>query len=68
MGYWVTACGFKKCARIPCLSLLNFDGRNVIQINDGIAINVNVSVKNVMYVKKIIFRIMLDVVVETENI
>ena len=28
---------------------------NVIQINGGIAINVDVSVKNVMFVKKIIF-------------
>ena len=29
-----------------------FDEQNVIQINGGITINVDVSVKNVMYVKK----------------
>ena len=28
--------------------------KNVIQINDGIIINVNISVKNVIYVKKIL--------------
>ena len=32
---------------------------NVIQINDGITININVSVKNVMYVEKIMFGILL---------
>ena len=41
---------------------------NVIQINDGIMTNVDVSIKNVMYVKKIIFGILLQVVVEAENI
>ena len=41
---------------------------NVTQINGGIRINVDVSVKNVMYVKKIIFGILLHVVVKTENI
>ena len=40
---------------------------NVIQINGGITINVNVSVKNI-YVKKIIFGIMLNVAAKTENI
>ena len=30
-------------------------GKNVIQINGGITINVDVSVKNIIYVKKIIF-------------
>ena len=34
----------------------------VIQINGGIMINVNVSVKNVMYVKKIMFGILLHVI------
>ena len=43
-------------------------GKNVIQINGGIMINVNVSVKNVMYVKKIIFGILLHAVVKMENI
>ena len=41
---------------------------NVIQINGGITINVDVSVKNVIYVKKIIFGILLHVVVKMENI
>ena len=35
---------------------------NVIQINGGIAINVDVSVKKFMYVKKIIFGILVNVV------
>ena len=43
-------------------------GKNVIQINGGITIKVEVSVKNVMYVKKIIFGILLHVVVKMENI
>ena len=42
--------------------------KNAIQINGGIMINVDVSVKNVMYVKKIIFAILLHVVVKMENI
>ena len=41
---------------------------NVIQTNGGISINANVSVKNVMYVKKIIFQILLHVVVKVGNI
>ena len=41
---------------------------NVIQINGGITIYVDVSVKNVMYEKKIICGIMLHVVVNMENI
>ena len=40
---------------------------NVIQISGGITININVSVKNVAYVKKIMFGILLHVVVKTEN-
>ena len=43
-------------------------GKNVIQINDRITINVNVSVKNVIYVKKIIFGILLHVISKMENI
>ena len=42
--------------------------KNVSQINGGITINVDVSVKNVMYVKKIIFGILLHVVVKMESI
>ena len=42
--------------------------KNVFQTNGGITINVNVNVKNVMYVKKIIFGILPHVVVKMENI
>ena len=41
---------------------------NVIQFNGGMTINVDVSVKDAMYVKKIIFGILLHVVVKIENI
>ena len=42
--------------------------KNVIQINGGITINVDVSVKSVMYVKKIIFGTLLRVVAKMGNI
>ena len=42
--------------------------KNVIQINGGITINVYVSVNNVVYVKKIIFRILLLAVAKMGNI
>ena len=42
--------------------------QNVIQINGEITINVDVSVKNVIYAKKIMFGILLLVIVEMENI
>ena len=42
--------------------------KNVIQINGGIMINVDVNVKNIIYVKKIMFGILLLVVVKLENI
>ena len=41
---------------------------NVIQINGRITINVDVILKNVMYVKKIKFEILLLAVVKMENI
>ena len=41
---------------------------NVIQINGGIMINVAVSVKNIMYVKKITFGILPHVAVKMDNI
>ena len=44
------------------------DGKNVIQINDRMTINVYMSIKNVMYVKKIIFGILLHAVVKMEDI
>ena len=53
---------------ISCECKCRFDGKNVIQINDGITINVDVSVKNVIHMNKIIFGIMLHVVVKMENI
>ena len=40
----------------------------VIEKNDRKAINVDVSVKNVIYVENIIFGILLHVFVEMENI
>ena len=40
---------------------------NVIQINGGITINVDVSVKNITHVKKIIFGILLHVVAKIET-
>ena len=41
---------------------------SVIQVNGGITINVNVSVKNNIHVKKFMFEILLHVVVKIENI
>ena len=41
---------------------------NLIQINGGIMINIDVSVENVMYVKNILFRILLHIAVNMENI
>ena len=53
---------------ISCECKCRFDGKNVIQISGGITINVDVSVKNVKYVKNIIFGILLHVVLKMENI
>ena len=44
------------------------DGKNVIHINGGIIINADVSAKNIVYVKQIIFGILLLVVAKMENI
>ena len=41
---------------------------NVIKINGGITINVNVNVKNVVYVKRIMFGIQEHVIVKMKNI
>ena len=41
---------------------------NVIQINVGIMINVNASVKNSMYVQNIMFGVQLLVIMKMENI
>ena len=42
--------------------------QNVSQINGRITRNVNVSVKNIIYVKKIMFGILLHVIVKMKNI
>ena len=42
--------------------------QNVIQINGEITINVDVSIKYIMYVKKIMFGMLLNVIVRMENI
>ena len=47
---------------------INLMEENVIQINGGITINVDVSANNVIYVKKIIFGILLLVVAKMVNI
>ena len=41
---------------------------SVIQIKSGIAINADASAKNIIYVKKITFRIPLHVVIKMEDI
>ena len=41
---------------------------NVIQINSGIKTNVDLCVKSVMYVKKIMFGILLHIFVKIKNI
>ena len=41
---------------------------NVIQIKSGKIINVDASVKNIIYVKKIIFGILIHTVVKMVNI
>ena len=53
---------------ISCECKCKFDKRNVNQIKSGITINVDVSAKSIIYVKKIIFGILLHVVVKMENI
>ena len=47
---------------------LNLVEEIVTQINGGIMVNVDASVKNVMYLKKIIFGILLYVIMKIENI
>ena len=44
-----------------CYVNVNFMEENVIQTNGGITINVNMSVESIMYVKKIIFGMLLPV-------
>ena len=42
--------------------------QNVVQINGGVTINIDVTVTNIMYLKKIMFRILVYVVMRVENI
>ena len=42
--------------------------QNVIQIKSGIMINLDVNLKTIIYVKKIIFGILLHVLAKTEKI
>ena len=46
----------------------NLMEENVIDIRSGIMINADASVKNIIYVKKFIFGILLQVVVKMVNI
>ena len=48
--------------------IVNLMEENIIQINGGITINVDVSVKNITYVKKIKFVILPHVAVKMEDI
>ena len=57
-----------RTRHISCECKFTFSGKNVIQINGGITLNVDLSVKNVIYVNKIMFGILLHVVVKMENI
>ena len=47
---------------------VNLMEENLIQINGGIMINVAVKVKSIVYVKKVMFGILLHVIVKIENI
>ena len=49
---------------ISCGCKCRFDGKNVIQINGGIIINVDLNVNNVMYTKKIMFGFLLHVILK----
>ena len=56
---------------VSCKCKCKFDKKNsnfVIQINSRITINVDVSVENIINVKKIIFGILVHVFVKKENI
>ena len=54
---------------ISCKRKCKFDEKkNASQMNGGITINVDVSVKNIIYVKKIVFGILPHVIVKIEDI
>ena len=52
---------------MSCKCKCKFDGKNVIEISNGIAVNVDMSVKSTIFVKNIIFGILLYVVAETKK-
>ena len=71
----ITVINESKILTKPCIFTFNHANENidlmkkyVIQINDAKAINVNVNVKNFMYVKMILFGILLHITVKMENI
>ena len=47
---------------------VKFTEQDVSQINGAITMNIDVSVKNMIYMKKIMFGILLHVIVKMENI
>ena len=53
---------------ISCESVCKSDGQNAIQINGAITMNVDVSVKDTIYLKKIIFEIPVHVLAKMGNI
>ena len=54
---------------ISCKRKCKFDEKKkASQMNGGITINVDVSVKNIIYVKKIVFGILPHVIVKIEDI
>ena len=53
---------------ISCKCKSKFNGTNSSQINGETKLSADVSIKKVMYVKKITFGILLHVIVKLENI
>ena len=53
---------------ISTTASVNLMKQNLSEINGRITINVDVSVKNIIYLKKIMFGILLHVFVKMENI
>ena len=62
----------ERICHISCIYHVNVNVNlmevNVIQVNGGITINVDTNVKNIIYVKKIIFGILLHAAVKMESI
>ena len=56
----------KLIKHISCKRKCRFDGKKVIQINGGVTINVDVNVKSVIYVEKIMFGNQLHVIGKME--